>query len=97
MKTWEITSLLQEFISGEIPENMLPTPAQVGASIHAQQTLFEAGELALFELDRIGSDIGFEPERYRERIRALDALSRAIRDTEIAPERLDDKEVIIDN
>ena len=92
MKAWEVTALLHDYISGEIPENMLPTPAQVGASIHAQQTLLEAGQLALFELDRIGSDIGFEPERYRERIRALDSLSRAIRDTEIAPERLDNKE-----
>ena len=43
------------------------------------QELFDAGNLALTELDRIGSDIGFEPDRYRERIAALDALSRAIR------------------
>ena len=53
MKTWEVTALLHDYISGEIPESMLPTPAQVAASIHAQQQLIEAGKLALFELDRI--------------------------------------------
>ena len=95
MKAWEVTALLHDYISGEISENMLPTPEQVGASIHAQQTLLEAGKLALFELDRIGSDIGFEPERYRERIRALDTLSRAVRDFEITPERLDNKEGLL--
>ena len=41
--------------------------------------LLAASKLALVELDRIGSDIGFEPDRYQERINALDALSRAIR------------------
>ena len=41
--------------------------------------LLEACQLALVELDRIGSDIGFEPDRYQERINALDALSRATR------------------
>ena len=82
MKTWEVTALLHDYISGEIPENMIPTPEQVAASIHTQQQLLEAAKLALYELDRIGSDIGFEPERYRERIRALDDLSRAVRDAE---------------
>ena len=81
MNTWEVTALLHDYISDEIPLNMIPTPEQVAASIHNQQQMVEAGKLALFELDRIGSDIGFEPERYRERIRALDALSRAIRDS----------------
>ena len=41
--------------------------------------LLEASKLALTELDRIGSDIGFEPDRYQERINALDALSRVTR------------------
>ena len=41
--------------------------------------LLDACKLALVELDRIGSDIGFEPDRYRERIKALDALSRVVR------------------
>jgi len=40
--------------------------------------LEEVATLALVELDRIGSDIGFEPERYQERINALDKLSRAL-------------------
>ena len=44
--------------------------------------LFDASKLALTELDRLGSDIGFEPDRYQERIRALDGLSRAVRDVE---------------
>ena len=41
--------------------------------------LLAACKLALTELDRIGSDIGFEPDRYQERINALDALSRVVR------------------
>ena len=40
--------------------------------------LLAACKLALIELDRIGSDIGFEPDRYQERLNALDALSRAV-------------------
>ncbi len=44
--------------------------------------LINAGQLALVELDRIGSDFGFEPERYPERIKALDAMRRAIRKME---------------
>jgi len=52
-------------------------------SLHkSAQKLFDAGNLALIELDRIGSDIGFEPDRYRERIKALDSLSRAVRMSE---------------
>ena len=47
--------------------------------IAVKNELLEAAKLALVELDRIGSDIGFEPGRYQERINALDALSRAIR------------------
>ena len=47
--------------------------------IAAAPELLEAAELARTELDRIGSDIGFEPERYQERINALDALYRAVR------------------
>ena len=30
MKSWEVTALMQAYISGEIPELMLPTAAQVG-------------------------------------------------------------------
>ena len=44
--------------------------------------LLDASKLALVELDRIGSDIGFEPDRFRERIAALDALSRVIKKVE---------------
>ena len=47
--------------------------------IAAAPDLLAACQLALVELDRIGSDIGFEPDRYQERINALDALSRATR------------------
>ena len=47
--------------------------------IEAAPELLAACQLALVELDRIGSDIGFEPDRYQERINALDALSRIIR------------------
>jgi hypothetical protein len=43
-----------------------------------KEDLLEAAKLALVELDRIGSDVGFEPDRYQERINALDALSRAV-------------------
>jgi len=50
--------------------------------IAAAPDMLEAAKLALTELDRIGSDIGFEPERYQERIHALDALSRAVRKAE---------------
>ena len=46
------------------------------------KNLLDASKLALVELDRIGSDIGFEPDRYRERIAALSALSRAVRNVE---------------
>ena len=50
--------------------------------IAKKKDLLEASKLALTELDRIGSDIGFEPGRYQERIHALDALSRAVRKAE---------------
>ena len=94
MKFTKVIELQQQYIAGEIPEGYLPSPDQVAQAIQAGQDLLAAAELALYELDRIGSDIGFEPERYRERIMALDALSRAIRNSEIEPEKM---EVIIDN
>ena len=55
-----------------------------GFACHSQiiQGLIQGAKLALAELDRIGGDIGFEPDRYRERIRATDVLSRAVRDVE---------------
>ena len=90
----KVIELQQLFIARQIPEGYLPSDDQVAKAIQSGQDLLAAAELALFELDRIGSDIGFEPERYRERIMALDALSRAIRNSEIEPEKM---EVIIDN
>lgn len=52
--------------------------------------LMKAAELALIELDRIGSDIGFEPDRYQERITALDKLSRSIR---LQKENMNDRKI----
>ena len=82
------------YIAGEIPEGYLPSDAQVAQAIQSGQALLEACKLALFELDRIGSDIGFEPERYRERNCIVAQLNRACRNSEIESEPL---EVIIDN
>ena len=46
------------------------------------QDLVDGAKLALAELDRIGGDYGFEPDRYRERIKATEGLSRAVRNAE---------------
>jgi len=43
--------------------------------------LVDAGKLALEELNLIDTQ-GFDPDRFRERIKAIDALSRAIRKAE---------------
>ena len=59
-----------------LAEHKIPEVAHL---IAAAPELLVACKLALIELDRIGSDIGFEPDRYQERINALDALSRATR------------------
>ena len=62
-----------------VEELVLPEESDNAILISLAPDLLEACQLALIELDRIGSDIGFEPERYQERINALDALSRAVR------------------
>ena len=43
------------------------------------EALVHGARLATIELDRIGSDIGFEEDRYRERIQALGTLHQALR------------------
>lgn len=43
------------------------------------QDLVDGAKLALAELDRIGGDYGFEPERFSERIKATCELSFAVR------------------
>ena len=43
------------------------------------QGLVDGAKLALAELDRIGGDYGFEPERFSERIKATCELNFAVR------------------
>lgn len=48
--------------------------------LHASaQSLVDGADLALGELDRIIGDIGFEPDRYKERITASNVLNDAVR------------------
>lgn len=47
-------------------------------AVNAHDELVEACRLALIEMDRITGDIGFEPERFRERIAAAYALGAAL-------------------
>ena len=47
-------------------------------AVNAHEALVEACRVALIEMDRITGDIGFEPERFRERIAVVHALAAAL-------------------
>jgi hypothetical protein len=62
----------------ETPGGRWQDAERIVMAVNVHDALMEACHLALIELDRLTGDQGFEPERFKERLRAVDRLSQAL-------------------